>query len=223
MRRLSKLPLVQGFLLMEWIFQTIKCCKAVPSLTLIHNVIGSGRTILKLPVNAPKAPVRTNQHRGQMDVSDPKESGENPHINYEPSMLGGLQEANTENRAPHQPVYNAAAMSAPIDRPNNFGQAGHTYRSFEDWERDELIKNLSEALAVCDKRIQNAMLEYFTKADEDYGRRVKEGLEKVMKELKSENKVPGREAGKSKFGQGSLAENEATEEALKKGHKADPY
>ena len=45
-------------------------------------------------------------------------------------------------------------MSAPIDRPNNYGQAGHTYRSFEEWERNELVKNLSEALAVCDKEFR---------------------------------------------------------------------
>ena len=37
-------------------------------------------------------------------------------------------------------------MSAPIDRPNNYGQAGHTYRKFEDWERDELIKNFPKHL-----------------------------------------------------------------------------
>jgi len=86
-----------------------------------------------------------------------------------------------------------------------------------------LIKNLSEALAVCDKRIQDAMIEHFTQADEDYGRRVKEGIEKVMKEMKVENEVPGREAGKSKFGQGTLAANEATEEAVKKSHETDPY
>src|SRR5690625_8029573 len=67
-------------------------------------------------------------------------------------------------------------MSEPIDRPNNYGQAGHTYRSFEDWERDELIKNLSEALAVCDERIQNAMIKHFTQADKEYGRRVKEEI-----------------------------------------------
>jgi catalase len=184
-----------------------------------------GANYLKLPVNAPKAPVRTNQHRGQMEVRDSKESRD-PHINYEPSMLGGFEEAPTEGRAPHQPTYNAAALSAPIDRPNNYGQAGHTYRSFEDWERDELIKNLSDALAVCDKRIQDAMIEHFTKADEDYGRRVKEGIEMKMKELQEmeqENKVPGRESGQSKFGQGSLAANEATKDAVKKSHETGPY
>lgn len=184
-----------------------------------------GANYLKLPVNAPKSPVRTNQHRGQMDVRDPEESGDNPHINYEPSMLGGFKEANTEGHAPHQPTYNAAAMSAAIDRPNNYGQAGHTYRSLEDWERDELIKNLSEALAACNIKIQEAMIEHFTKADEDYGRRVKEGIEMKMIEMKEmkTGQVPGRESGQSKYGQGSLAANEATKDAVKKSHEADPY
>ncbi len=140
-----------------------------------------GPNYLQLPVNAPKAPVRTNQCRAQMDLRDPREIGEHPHINYEPSMLGGLEEASIEGRAPHQQTNNGAVMSAPIDRPNNYSQADHTYRSFEDWERDELIKNLSEALGVCDKKIQDAMIEHFTKADEDYGRRVKEGIEMKMK------------------------------------------
>lgn len=185
-----------------------------------------GANYLKLPVNAPKAPVRTNQQRGQMDIRDPKEAGDNPHINYEPSMKGGFKEAPEEARIPHRPTYNAAAMSAPIDRPNNYGQAGHTYRSFDDWERDELIKNLSEALAVCDKRIQDAMFEHFTQADEDYGRRVKEETGKVMKEIQAmsgEEQIPGRDAGRSKYGQGSIAENQASKEAVEKSHETDPY
>jgi catalase len=188
-----------------------------------------GANYLKLPVNAPKAPVRTNQHRGQMDTRDPKESGDNPHINYEPSMLGGFEETGNEGHPPHQPSYNAAVVSEPIDRPNNYGQAGHTYRSFDDWERDELIKNLSEALAACNKKIQDAMIEHFTQADEDYGRRVKEGIEMRVKELKEmakEDNVPGRESGNSKYGQGgqgSLSANEATKDAVKKSHETGPY
>ncbi len=117
-------------------------------------------------------------------------------------------------------------MSAPIDRPNNYGQAGETYRSFEDWERDELINNLSNALAVCDESIQSAMIEHFTQADKEYGRRVKEGIEAKLKEIKENNeeaKLPGREAGKTKFGQGSLAANEATDEAVEKSRESDQY
>src|SRR5690606_23136134 len=157
---------------------------------------------------------------------DPGQFKDNAHINYEPSMLGGYKEASKQERPPHQPTYNAAVLSEPIDRPNNYGQAGQTYRNFEDWERDELIKNLSEALAVCDKRIQDAMIEHFTKADEDYGRRVREGIEKVMNGMKAKGQeivIPGREAGKTKFGQGSLAANQATKDAVEMSHEADPY
>ena len=70
------------------------------------------------------------------------------------------------------------------------------------------------------------MVDHFTQADEDYGRRVREGIQAKMKEIqemKAETKVPGREAGKSKYGQGSQAANEATKEAVKKSHESDPY
>lgn len=185
-----------------------------------------GANYLKLPVNAPKAPVRTNQHRGQMDIRDPRESGDNPHINYEPSMIGGYCEAGDEAQPPHQPTYNAATTSEPIGRTNNYGQAGDTYRNFEDWERDELIQNLANALAVCDERIQEAMIHHFTQADEDYGHRVKEAIQQKQKELEEmhhEETLPGRVAGASKYGQGTLSTNEATKEAVEKGNEAEPY
>src|SRR5699024_11692240 len=98
----------------------------------------AGSNYLQLPVNAPITSVRTTQRRGQMDFRDPNQFGDNSHITYEPSMLGGYEEAEEES-PPHRPTFNASAMSAPIDRPNNSGQAGETYRSFEDWERDDLI------------------------------------------------------------------------------------
>jgi len=58
----------------------------------------------------------------------------------------------------------------------NFRRAGERYRSFEDWERDELISNLVSALSQCDRDIQDRMIYNFTQADADYGRRVAEGL-----------------------------------------------
>ncbi len=72
------------------------------------------------------------------------------------------------------------------------------------------------------------MIDHFTQADEDYGRRVKEGIEMKMKEMKEMkdvelDKVPGRESGKTRYGQGSLNANKAADEASKKGHEADPY
>lgn len=185
-----------------------------------------GANYLQLPVNKPRTEVRTNQHRGQMDFRDPTEFGKNHKINYEPSILGGLEEVGTEGRIPHEPEYNAKAVKEPIDRPNNYGQAGETYRWLEDWERDELIKNLSNALAICDKRIQDAMVEHFTKADEEYGHRVKEGIEQKMKELENnkDGSLPGHKAGvATKYGQGTIDANKAVEDAVDKGKQSDAY
>lgn len=184
-----------------------------------------GANYLQLPVNRPQTPVRTNQRRGQMDFRETEDFEDNPHINYEPSMMGGYDELGEEKRPPHRPHYNAAAMSAPIDRPNNYGQAGDTYRGFKDWERDELVENLGEALAVCERSIQEAMIEHFREADEDYGRRVKEEMEKKVQEMEQQQTKGeiGREAGPSKYGQGSKDANEATQEAVDKSQEADRY
>jgi catalase len=42
------------------------------------------------------------------------------------------------------------------------------------------ISNLVDALKVCRAEIQDKMIEYFTKADGDYGKQVKDGLAKAL-------------------------------------------
>jgi catalase len=46
----------------------------------------------------------------------------------------------------------------------------------EDWERDDLVRNLSDALRQCNPDIQERMIALLTKCDADYGRRVAEGI-----------------------------------------------
>ncbi|HZI25439.1 MAG TPA: catalase [Chryseolinea sp.] len=137
-----------------------------------------GTNYLQLPINAPKKSVATNQRDGQMAYRQDLVEGLNPHVNYEPSLLGGLKEAPKIHKD-HTPQYNAKLVREKIDRQNNFKQAGETYRNFEDWERDELINNLVNTLAPVRKEIQEKMIELFTQCDQDYGRRVAEGLKKV--------------------------------------------
>jgi catalase len=70
------------------------------------------------------------------------------------------------------------------------------------------------------------MVHHFTQADEDYGRRVKEGIEAKMKEMENmkDEGPPGREAGeKSKYGTGGFTQQQAAKDAVDKGHEADPY
>ena len=136
-----------------------------------------GPNYLQLPINAPKTHVATNQRDGQMAYHvDGTEAGANPHVNYEPSARRGLVTAPPSGGKPHTPFVSGPVVRQTIGREHNFGQAGDRYRSFEPWERDDLIANLVGALAQCGEDIQQRMLWYFSLADADYGRRVAEGL-----------------------------------------------
>ena len=47
---------------------------------------------------------------------------------------------------------------------------------FSDIEREDLIRNLVDALSQCDRVIQGKVVHHFTQADPEYRRRVAEGL-----------------------------------------------
>ncbi len=138
-------------------------------------------------------------------------AGVNPHVNYEPSSLGGLKEAPKAGQD-HTPSYSASLVRQKIDRTNDFKQAGETYRNFEDWERDDLINNLVNTLANANKVIQDKMIENFTKADPDYGRRVAEGLRNVQKN----NGEVGAPSGATKT-------EEGVQQAEQVSREASPY
>jgi len=162
-----------------------------------------GANYLQIPVNAPKKHVATNQRGGQMAFDVDLAPGQNPHVNYEPSCMGGLKESPTAGRE-HQPYVEGKLVRAKIEKTNDFGQAGERWRMFSDFERDELINNLVGALRDCRKEIQDRMVGYFTQADPDYGRRVAEGIAAGG---------PGVEQTKKT----------ATREAEQRGHEQGPY
>jgi catalase len=120
-------------------------------------------------------PVATNQTGGQMALTAETPPGHNPHVNYEPSSLGGLREAPPDG-ADHTPYIAGNLVKKKIERQNNYQQAGERYRAFEPWERDELISNLVGELSKCPQDIQERMLWHFSRSDAEYGRRVAEGL-----------------------------------------------
>ena len=135
-----------------------------------------GPNYLQLPINAPRCPFATNQRGGQMSYRvDNAEAQTDPHVNYEPSNRNGPKEQ-PRVAPPPRPYVEGHIGKQRIERTNDFKQAGERYRSFEDWERDELISNLVGALSQCDLVIREKMVGYFTQADPDYGRRVAEGL-----------------------------------------------
>jgi catalase len=135
-----------------------------------------GPNYLQLPINRPRVPVSTNQRDGQMAYAvDSVEHGASPHVNYEPSKHSAPRVMQAAAPA-HTPAYSGKVVRQEISRTNNYGQAGERYRTFQDWEREELIKNLVGELKKCDRDIQERMVGHFTQCDPDYGRRVAEGL-----------------------------------------------
>lgn len=166
-----------------------------------------GTNYLQLPINSPRKHAATNQRDGQMAYHQDIAPGTNPHVNYEPSSLGGLKEAPRSGKD-HTPLYQARLIREKISRQNDFKQAGETYRNFEDWERDELISNLVGALSAAEKHIQDKMIEMFTKCDEEYGRRVAEGL-----------KAAASSNGQSKTEQ----EQQAVQQAEQESTDTKPY
>lgn len=155
-----------------------------------------GTNYLQLPINAPKRAVATNQRDGQMAYRQDLVEGVNPHVNYEPSSMSGLKEA-PKTKKDHTPHYNAALVREKISRQNNFKQAGETYRKLEEWEREDLIKNLGNTLASARKEIQDKMVEMLTQCDADYGKRVAESIRKSAAMMPDKGPVGSTESHKA--------------------------
>ncbi|GAB3229407.1 catalase [Kineococcus gypseus] len=135
-----------------------------------------GPNYLQLPVNQAKnAAVRTNQRDGQM-AYHVDGGGENPTVNYEPSIIGGLREGTYPTHDEQGPVISGRLTRKRIPRTNDYQQAGERFQLSEDWEKDELVANFVDALSQCIRPIQERMVWHMFMADDEYGRRVGEGL-----------------------------------------------
>jgi len=134
-----------------------------------------GPNYLQLPVNAPKKRIATNQRDGAMTYYV-DETGENPSVNYEPSILGGLREAAAPTPDEQGPEISGRLTRARIDRTDDYTQAGQRYLLSEQWEKDELVANLVGGLSQCDRPIQERMLWHLFMAEDELGQRVGEGI-----------------------------------------------
>src|SRR5919106_2174968 len=134
-----------------------------------------GPNYLQLPVNRPKAEVRTNQQGGQMSYGRDN-VGANPHVNYEPSILGGLREAQYPTHDEQGPLITGRVTRKRIPRTNDYAQAGERYLLSEQWEKDDLVANLVGALEQCNREIQERMVWHFFMCEDELGQRVGDGL-----------------------------------------------
>ena len=136
-----------------------------------------GPNYLQLPVNQAKnARVATNQRDGQMSYGVDLGPGQNPHVNYEPSILGGLREAQYPTHDDQGPEITGRLTRKRIPRTDDYTQAGQRYLLSEQWEKDDLVANLIDGLSQCDRPIQERMVWHLFMAEDELGQRVGEGI-----------------------------------------------
>ena len=126
-----------------------------------------GPNYLQLPINAPTVPASTNQRDGQM-AYHVDGAGENPHVNYEPSSLGGLHEA-PQSGADYEPEISGRLTRSTIARTNDYAQAGERYRTMPEWEREDLVTNLVDLLLEPIRELARDLLAV-VRGDADQGR-----------------------------------------------------
>ncbi len=135
-----------------------------------------GPNYLQLPVNQPKsAPVATNQRDGQMAYYVDA-GGTNPHVNYEPSITGGLREGSHPAHDELGPEITGRLTRQRIPRTNDYQQAGERYLLSQQWEKDDLVNNLVTLISQCDRPIQERMVWHLLLVEDELGLRVGEGL-----------------------------------------------
>jgi len=135
-----------------------------------------GPNYLQLPVNQAKnAGVSTNQRDGAMTYYVDG-TGENPSVNYEPSITGGLREGDRPAHDEQGPVIEGRLTRKRIARTDDYTQPGERYLLSEQWERDDLVANLVANLSQCNRAIQERMLWHLFMAEDELGHRVGEGI-----------------------------------------------
>jgi len=152
-----------------------------------------GTNYLQLPVNQAKnARVATNQRGGEMSYRTDLAPGQNPHVNYEPTIHGGLQES--ERAEPFKgPVHSGTLVRENLDRQNDYFQPRQRFQGMLDWERDDLVANMIDNLSQCERDVQERMLWHFFLIHDDYGGRVAEGLGMSVNDVKDLAPLEGRQ------------------------------
>jgi catalase len=135
-----------------------------------------GTNYLQLPVNQAKnAKVSTNLNGGQMSYGRDLAPGQNPHVNYEPSIHNGLHESPREEPN-NSPEIRGRLTRSVIERRNDYIHARGRYCTMMDWERDDLVLNMGTLLGQCERDVQERMVWHLFMVHDEYGSRVGEML-----------------------------------------------
>jgi catalase len=111
-------------------------------------------------------------------------AGENPHVNYEPSITGGLREGTYPTHDEQGPEIVGRLTRKRIARTDDYTQAGQRFRLMEDWERNDLVNNFIALISQASRAVQERMLWHFYLIEDELGARVGEGLGISLEEIR---------------------------------------
>ena len=124
-----------------------------------------------LPINRPRSDVANGNQDGFANTLI-----SNSDVNYEPSRQK-TYEASEEFNPSNLPIA-GLTQNVPIEKTQNFAQAGAFYQALTPTEREHLISNLAGDLgAVKDTEIRTEMTAFFYNADPEYGSRLARAVE----------------------------------------------
>lgn len=126
----------------------------------------------ELSVNKPRCPVMHYQRDGAM--SHGHYAGGAP--NYWPNSVGGPQPDEAYKEPALALGYAVADRYDSTVDHDDYTQAGNLYRLFSEGEKDRLTSRIASGLSQARPEVQARQVGHFSKADEDYGRRVAQKL-----------------------------------------------
>lgn len=131
-----------------------------------------GSNFQRIEVNAPKVAVHSNNQDGAF--SNRKKNSD---INYEPTSSSTGYKEDKKNEYSVSSFSQVSTTQQKISKPNDFKQAGEFYKSLNEKEKSDLIKNLAGDLGTLkNKEVMGKMVGYFYMADSDYGKRLAAAL-----------------------------------------------
>jgi catalase len=135
-----------------------------------------GANYLQIPVNCPFK-TRTYHRDGPQTVNDNQTGAPN----YFPNSFSGPQPSKSYLEA--DIPLNATAKRYDSSDEDNFSQCGIFWRkTLDEGARQRLVDNIAGNLVNAAEFIQQRQVENFTKCDEQYGRRLREALDKLKKQ-----------------------------------------
>ncbi len=133
-----------------------------------------------IPVNSPRCPVNHYQRDGAMAGVCPvtgANSNQGSDVNFYPNDRDDLPKPDSQYLEPPMPVGEDAWIGRhDQDEEDYYSQAGDLFRLMSANQKEALSSTIAAGLSQAEKSVQDRMLGYMQKADEEYAERVKSKL-----------------------------------------------